>query len=209
MTAAVSPGRPRDPQVDERVADAAISIFGESGWAGFNVELVARRAGVGKASIYLRWSTKEELLLDALRRHVTRLEQIKPSDVRQELITLATQLLLGHVGDAGRAALRISLEAEQIPGIAEHWRVIKENQVLAIRAIVRRAIRRGELPPSTSVTLLLDALTGATLSHVLATPPSRRDQLARSAPRYAQELVDFLLARSRDAATAPAPTLPA
>jgi AcrR family transcriptional regulator len=193
---AVSPGRPRDPQVDQRVADAAISIFGESGWAGFNVELVARRAGVGKASIYLRWSTKEELLVEALRRRVTTLPQIKPSDVRQELITLATQLLTSQIGDAGRATLRIALEAEQIPGVAEHWRVIKENRILAARAIVRRAIRRGELPPSTSVTLLLDALTGATMSHVLATPPNRRDQLARSAPRYAEELVDFLLARS-------------
>jgi AcrR family transcriptional regulator len=197
---AISPGRPRNPQVDQRVADAAISIFGESGWAGFNFELVARRAGVGKASIYLRWSTKEELLLDALRRHVTSLDQIEPSDVRQELITLATQLLERYVGDAGRAALRIALEAGQIPGVSEHWRVIKENQILATRAIVRRAIRRGELPASTSVTLLLDALTGATMSHVLATPANRRDQLARSVPQYAEDLVDFLLARSRPAA---------
>src|SRR5258708_22482671 len=61
-------GRTRAPDVDRRVADAAVALFGEAGWAGFSVEAVAKRACVGKASIYLRWTTKEALLVDALRR---------------------------------------------------------------------------------------------------------------------------------------------
>jgi len=39
-----------------------VALFGEAGWARFSVEAVARRAGVGKASVYLRWPTKEALL---------------------------------------------------------------------------------------------------------------------------------------------------
>ena len=41
-----------------QVYGAAILLFGERGWAGFSVEAVAKRAGVGKASIHLRWSSK-------------------------------------------------------------------------------------------------------------------------------------------------------
>lgn len=43
-------GRPRDPDVDRRIIEAALQVFGLSGWSGFSMEAVARTAGVGKAS---------------------------------------------------------------------------------------------------------------------------------------------------------------
>ena len=51
--------------VDLRPEDKFWSIA-DAGWAGFTMEAVARRAGVGKASLYLRWTTKEALLADAV-----------------------------------------------------------------------------------------------------------------------------------------------
>jgi AcrR family transcriptional regulator len=197
----VAAGRPRDPDVDRRVAEAAIGLFGTEGWAGFSVEAVAKRAGVGKASIYLRWPTKEALLLEALRQHLSGVTAIEPATVREELVQLARQLFRHYLGDTGRAAFRIALEADRIPGVAEHWASIRQSQILAARAIVRRAIKRGELPPGTSVTLLLDTLSGAVMNHVQTTPAAARDELAASAGSYARRLVDFLLAN----ATASAP----
>jgi AcrR family transcriptional regulator len=195
VTETSSAGRPRDPEVDRKIAEAAIALFGEQGWAGFSVEAVAKRAGVGKASIYLRWPTKQALLLEALRRHVGGVTTIEASTVREELIQLALQLMRNYLGDAGRAALRIALEADRIPGVAEHWEAIRESQILAARAIVRRAIRRGELPAGTAVTLLLDTLCGAVMNHVQTTPESARTQLQSTAESYVGSLVDFLLAR--------------
>ncbi|MDQ0382777.1 TetR/AcrR family transcriptional regulator [Amycolatopsis thermophila] len=188
-------GRPRDPEVDRKIADAAIALFGEQGWAGFSVEAVAKRAGVGKASIYLRWQTKQELLLEALRRHVSAVTEVRASTVRDELIQLASQLMRNYLGDSRRAALRISLEADSIPGVAGHWAGIRESQILAARAIVRRAIERGELPEDTSVTLLLDTLSGAVVNHVQTTPAAARAQLRENADDYVRALVDFLLVR--------------
>jgi AcrR family transcriptional regulator len=75
-------GRPRDPDVDRRVADAAIALFGEAGWAGFSVEAVAKRACVGKASIYLRWPTKDALLVEALRRRVGTIAEVDTGSLR-------------------------------------------------------------------------------------------------------------------------------
>lgn len=196
MTESATAGRPRDPSVDRRLAEAAIEVFGDEGWAGFTVEAVAKRSGVGKASIYLRWPAKQELLLEALRRHVGGVAEIETGNVRDDLIALAVQLLRGRLGPSGRAAFRIMLEADRIPGVADHWQAIRESQVLAARAIVRRAIERGELPADTSVTLLLDTLVGAAMNHVHATPPAARERLERTVETYAADLVDFLLART-------------
>jgi hypothetical protein len=70
---------------------------------------------------------------------------------------------------------------------------MRQAQVLAARAIVRRGIGRGEIAPGTSVTLLLDTLIGGAMMHALVTPDERRADLARNIAVYAAELVSFLL----------------
>ena len=186
-------GRPRDPGVDRRVADAAITLFGEAGWAGFSMEAVAKRASVGKASIYLRWPTKEALLVEALRLRVGIIDEVDTGSLREDLVRLARQILDLYLGDAGRAALRLGLEGDLIPGLAEQLGALRTSQVLAARAIVRRGIGRGEIPDGTSITLVLDTLVGGATTHVQSTPKDRRDVLRADADRYAEQLVDFLL----------------
>jgi AcrR family transcriptional regulator len=194
------PGRPRDPAVDRRIMQAALDVFGDAGWAGFAMETVARRAGVGKASLYLRWTSKEALLSDALTAGVFTVSDVDTGTLHGDLVRLATQMLDLYSGPASRAALRLSLEAGSITGVAEHYREMGRSQVLAARAIVRRGIDRGELPAATSVTLLLDTLAGGAMMHALSTPPDKRAALARDTAGHARRLVDFLLR----AVTAPA-----
>jgi AcrR family transcriptional regulator len=186
-------GRPRDPDVDRRVADAAMELFGEVGWAGFSMEAVARRAGVGKASLYLRWSSKEVLLTEALGMRMVRVSDVDTGTLHGDLVTLAQQVLDVYLGDTGRAALRVALEASDIPGVSKHYERMRECQILAARAIVRRGIDRDELPATTSVALLLDTLVGGAMNHALTTPPGLRPQLAARTEEYAVQLVDFLL----------------
>lgn len=190
---ASGPGRPRDPGVDERVLRAAAEVFGEEGWAGFTLDAVARRAGVGKASIYLRWPNKEALLAGALESRIGRVADIDTGSVRDDLVALARQLLAGFLGDSGRATIRLLTDADSVPGAHGHFAETQRAQVRAARAIVLRGIGRGELRPGTSVTLLLDAVVGGCLNHVLATPAHLRPAVAAGADDYAAELVDFVL----------------
>jgi len=70
---------------------------------------------------------------------------------------------------------------------------MQRSPTQAARAIVRRGIHRGELPASTSVTLLLKTLIGGAMTHALAVPAARRAQLARTTGAHAARLVDSLL----------------
>jgi len=199
-TAHPAAGRPRDPDVDRRIAQAALDLFADAGWAGFSMEAVARRAGVGKASLYLRWSSKEVLLAEALTVRMGRVADVDTGTLRGDLVELATQMLGIYAGETSRAAMRLSLEGPGIPGVAGHYEAMRDSQVLAARALVRRGKERGELSPDTSSTLLLDTLTGGAMMHALTTPPSRRAELARNLGGYAEQLVSFLMR----AVTAPA-----
>jgi AcrR family transcriptional regulator len=186
-------GRPRDPEIDRRIARAALDVFGDAGWAGFAMETVARRAGVGKASLYLRWSSKEALLTDALTAGMPQVSDVDTGSLPGDLIELATQMLDLYAGPSSRAALRLALEAASIPGVAEHYEAQRTSQVRAARAVVRRGIDRGELPPTASITLLLDTLIGGAMMHALTTPADKRAALAQDTAAHARRLVDFLL----------------
>jgi AcrR family transcriptional regulator len=188
-----APGRPRDPAVDRRIAQAALDVFGDAGWAGFAMEAVAKRAGVGKASLYLRWSNKEALLTDALTAGLPRISDVDTGTLHGDLAELATQILDLYLGSASRAAMRLNLEANTIPGIAEHYEAMRTSQVLAARAIVRRGIDRGELPGTVPITLLLDTLVGGAMMHAMTTPADKRAALAGATTTHARRLVDFLL----------------
>lgn len=59
-------GRPRDASIDERVLSVTRDLLMEVGWDELSLRLVAARAGVGRASLSRRWSSKAELVLHAI-----------------------------------------------------------------------------------------------------------------------------------------------
>jgi AcrR family transcriptional regulator len=183
--------------LDERVYAAACDLYGRKGWAGFSVETLARESGVGKAAIYLRWSDKASLLLDALTSQILLPEDVDTGTVRGDLRQLALHNLQMYLGPAGNAALRVMAEGQLVPEIAAGWQTIREAHVLAVRRIVRRGIRRGDLPKGAPVTLVLDALFGGLLMHVRTTPPSPGDEPSRQTEVYVDRLVEFVLSAAR------------
>ncbi len=186
------PGRPRDPQLENRVKAAAIEVFGASGWAGFTLDAVARRAGVGKGSLYLRWADKEELLLDALDERIGILTATDTGDARSDLVELVLQFLRLYAGPHGPAALRLGTELRGVKGIESHFDAMRTSHVNAARAIVKRGVARGQLPKKTPVTLLLDTLCGGAMIHAMVCPEVI-DAGSPAARRYADQLVDFVL----------------
>src|SRR5690349_14763603 len=100
-------GRPRDPALEDRVYAAAIGVFGQKGWSGFTIDGVAKAAGVGKASLYLRWNSKQELLFDALAARASVDVSIDTGDIRSDLRHLGAQLLGMFWADGGVTYMRL------------------------------------------------------------------------------------------------------
>lgn len=190
-------GRPRDPDLEQRVQDAVIEIYGEVGWPGLTFDAVARRAGAGKSALYLRWPTKERLLLDALAARTVPVALIDTGSVHEDLLHFARQMATFYLGQNGLVTLRVALEAMTRPELLASAQQQGSTNILAARAIVHRGVARGELPEGTSATLLIDIVAGAVLNHVLATPLHLREQMMQQLDRYLEDLVDFVLASTQ------------
>jgi DNA-binding transcriptional MerR regulator/AcrR family transcriptional regulator len=189
-------GRPRDPDLESRVLAAALRVYAEAGWSGFSFEAVARRACVGKAPLYLRWQSKEDLLLAALSTHSSTLPIQDSGSLRDDLIEYARRLLQRNSAPEGWAFVRIHLEASINPALHARFSTeIANPHIDGARAVLHQAIERGELPAETPVDLLLDSLYGAIITWMTRSPGDQRAGLADDPGRYAGQLVDFVLGR--------------
>ena len=189
-------GRPADPGIENRVLTAALTVYGEVGWAGFTLHAVARRAPVGKAALYRRWPTKEALLLAALERLAEPPdERADLTDLRGCLIAIARQVIAMYVGPKAMALPRVLIEAGQYP---PHFDEMVQNIVQARfgtgESIVQAALDRGELPAGTAPDLIIDAIMGRVLRLIVLTPGARRAAIHAERDQHAKAIADYVLA---------------
>ena len=194
MEAGFQAGRPRDPGMEARVYGAAVRIFAEHGWAGFNFAAVAREARVGRSALYRRWETPAELAIAAIESHIVAPESIDTGSFRGDLIRLASSMIVSYAGQAGLAPLRLFTETNGGPeNLRALQRRISETRVRAAKAAVERGIARGEVDGSIDVQVVVDMIGGAIISHVLLTPRSRWAKTRRIAESHAARIIDTLL----------------
>src|SRR5690349_5398409 len=90
-------GRPRATDRSPAILAATIELVDESGYDRLRVQDVATRAGVGLATIYRRWPTKQALFVEALRHKTVDLPDT--GDVRADLVTIFAMMTDGLQGD--------------------------------------------------------------------------------------------------------------
>ncbi len=160
------PGRPRSEQAEQAIIEATLDLFAEKGFEGVCVELVAARAGVGKATIYRRWPNKEELLLAAFASLKSPFPEPKGVSVRDDLLAMI-EVMCADKADP-RKARRYALllgEGEKYPRLmARYKETVVQPRRDAMRAVIRRGIQTGELRADTDVEIAMLSLTGAILS---------------------------------------------
>jgi AcrR family transcriptional regulator len=160
------PGRPRSEQAEQAIIEATLDLFAEKGFEGVCVELVASRAGVGKATIYRRWPNKEELLLAAFASLKSPFPEPKGVSVRDDLLAMV-EVMCTDKADP-RKARRYALlhgEGEKYPRLmARYKETVVQPRRDAMRAVIRRGVETGELRPDTDVEIAMLSLTGAIMS---------------------------------------------
>jgi AcrR family transcriptional regulator len=143
-----SGGRRLDASRDAAIASAVIEVLGRSGYSGLTMDAVAMVAGVGKATIYRRWSSKAELLLGVLDvAGAPVLEVPDTGELREDLIAVLTELVELFGGPSGRAIRSLLGAVIDDPVLQEGCRRLPlANWDAVWETVVARAVERGEVP---------------------------------------------------------------
>jgi len=158
-------GRPRDPQVDAAILTAAMELLGDIGYARLTMDQVAARAGVSKASLYLRWANKVALVAEAIGHRARPVPEVPDTGSLPEDMRVFLRTLLRSRNTASKAVAAVAGEIASNPELREAWHTgIAGALQEAVRTIITRAVERSELPADSDVELL-SALPQALLQH--------------------------------------------
>ena len=186
-------GRPRDPNLEDRVFDTVMNLYAEGGWAALTFEAVARDSGTGKSSLYRRWEDRQSLLRNALEARWLTVDRIDNGSLKEDLRELADLIFVSQTGDYANLQTWFTIDARRFPEVKTVTAPYIEQTIKQGRAIVRRAVTRGEVPPSFKPGLLMDLIVGAVNNHVSTTPPHLKAVMLKKAPEFLNELVDVVL----------------
>ena len=173
------PGRPRNQAVTDRLLDATFELLSEVGVDGTTIHAVAARAGVARATVYLRWANIEELIVAAVRRAMGRPPVEGSGDLAADIRAGAEQARVVFASPAfqavypalvravlgrptGRAAITYEMLAPGRRVVADEYAALAGQQGM-----------RTDLKPD----LVVDLVIGGLVNHLLSQgrPPTKEE----------------------------------
>lgn len=172
LATAATGQRKRGAALEDAILEATFAELSEVGYTALTVEAVAARAHTGKASIYRRWPTKAQLVLDAMLERVPTPQDcgldvempdsVTTADALRTVARAISGILQSPAGDAMRS---IKCEALADPELAQ---LIDDRFQAPRRAalvhLLERGVARGEVRPEAATELIADVLP-AMLTH--------------------------------------------
>ncbi|WP_207208117.1 TetR/AcrR family transcriptional regulator [Salipiger sp. IMCC34102] len=151
-------GRKRDPDRDIAILEATIDLLAEVGYDGLSTAKVADRALAGKGTMYRRWPTKTDLVLDAvahMKAQQIDLEALPDTgSLRGDLLALFQPSDSAQLDRTSRAMAGVVSMISQMPGLAETGDYsIFAPWIAANTILMERAAKRGEIPAAADIAL--------------------------------------------------------
>lgn len=182
------PGRPRDPQSHTAILEATKEMLLEVGYGGVTMEEVARRAGVGKATIYRWWESKLDLVLEAATPHLDIGLVPDTGSTRDDLRAGMDQVIRTYADQIAAIVIFVVIaDLEKDARMRDIFRstwVVPWRQSLA--AAIERGKGRGDLPLGLDTQFAIDLLVGTVFQRVLIVPNPTTEGLA-------DQLVDLVV----------------
>ncbi|MFD9004623.1 TetR/AcrR family transcriptional regulator [Streptomyces sp. NPDC059582] len=154
--------RRRGAVLERAILDAALEQLGTVGWNGLTMEGVAAGAQTGKAAVYRRWPSKEDLVADALQAGLPRLDAAPDrGSVRSDLIVLCTQARDAMFSRPGFALRSVIHECDHAQAERFHAVIVEgvvEPTIKLLREVIEHGIERGEVRPDGVNGYVLDAI---------------------------------------------------
>jgi AcrR family transcriptional regulator len=167
-----SPGRPRSQQSHQAMLLATLELLAEVGFEAISMDGIAARAGVGKTTIYRRYSSKEELIADAiesLRQDVVLPDTGDLSRDLEVLVESAAQITLSPLGR--QTVAMIISNASRNPQFAQiYWQKYLNPRREAFAQVINRAKTRNQVPVDLDAGLAFDMISGIMLYALMFQP---------------------------------------
>ncbi|MCX4991343.1 MULTISPECIES: TetR/AcrR family transcriptional regulator [unclassified Streptomyces] len=189
-------GRPRSEAVERAIIEGVMKLLEEGvPLADISIERLARTVGVGKATIYRRWSGKEELFVDVLRAAEPADPELPGVSMREDLVVLLESLRRrGLVSRSSAILHNVHAQMKSSPKLwaAYDATVIAPRRQLGYE-VLRRGQENGELRDDVDIELLNDMFVGPMLVRTVMRPDTELSE------GLAQQIVDTLLEGLRPA----------
>ncbi|MGW1893023.1 TetR/AcrR family transcriptional regulator [Streptomyces sp. NPDC002004] len=141
--------RRRGAVLERAILDSALEQLSTVGWSGLTMEGVAAGAQTGKAAVYRRWPSKEDLVADALQSGLPQLDGAPDcGTVRADLLALCRQVRDAMYSRPGFALRSVLHECDTATAERFHAVIVEgvvQPTVELIKDVVRRGIERGEV----------------------------------------------------------------
>lgn len=169
-----APGRPRDEEAGPVILATARRLVAEHGYQGVTTRMIADTAGVGKQTIYRRWPSKAELVLDAFLAQA-RAEVDAPghgaAPVRERVAGFLRRTF-DALAESGPAVRSLMATAQHDPEFRASFRTrFIEPRRNALRGLLAKAAADGLLPPGADIDAATIALYGAVWYRLLLDEP--------------------------------------
>lgn len=165
-----APGRPRDPETEQRILDVTLKLLASDGYSRMSVDAVALEAGVSKPTIYRRWPSKADLATAAIRT-LQLLEPAVDTGTTPGNLTKALENFCRSLLRPNGMTLVGTVIAEE-SHTPELIRLFRERIVAprraALRAILENAKARKQLRPGADLDAAVSMLVGAIYAKYLA-----------------------------------------
>jgi AcrR family transcriptional regulator len=178
-------GRPRSEEAHRAILDATLALLVEVGYSALTVEGIAQRAGVGKATIYRRWSSKLPLVIEAYG-DLPAFEDADTGDLASDLEhILRSYIRLYNTTPLGAVIPSLAGELPHNPELMDGFApVVRERRQPLLNAL-GRAVERGEIPKDSDLDLAADLILGPITVRVFFTPGKLNPKMIRPIVRAA------------------------
>ena len=189
------PGRPRSAQAHKAIIDTTLELLAEEGYQGLSIEAVAARAGVGKTTIYRRWTSKEELVMEAMRHVQIEVPVIDTGNFRTDLAALLKTVYQGFMAYPtpflGKLVLKLISEYQTNPEIFQDaFTQLVFPRFQRFFHMVEQAQAHGEIRGDIDPELVMDLVVGSLYFHFVR---NLMPALSTSQVDWIEQVIDAIM----------------
>jgi AcrR family transcriptional regulator len=172
-TARRGPGRPRDEAIDDAILEATVEELIDRGFPNLSMEAIAARAGVAKTTLYRRWSSTQDLAIDAMRA-LRRDDEPTPAGSARETVLFLLDRMRRTWADPRFGALmrRVAADGTQEPEVYRQCRDrVIAPEIALMNAALKQAVDEGLIRPDVDLSWVRQMLAAPVMSAVMTHKP--------------------------------------